>query len=135
MRKPTLTLALIALLLVALLIATFLLSGQWGKAASKTKFNPVAQYLSGAEIQGEPSQTSNIKRALRDMLTLSEKELRQQRYADYEGHEGRWTAEDVVHRHIVPLRGSDDLGPNFYHDVKEPSAQAAVQQLLKSNER
>src|ERR1700685_3549626 len=55
--------------------------------------NSVAAYLGNAERQSETDdQRREIQKALENMLQMTPSQLKSQRYADYEGKQGSWSA-------------------------------------------
>lgn len=99
---------------------------------STNKQNSVTLYLSSAEIQCEgDEQKANIVHALKDVLHLSEDQLRKQRYKDYEGNEQQWDLPTLVKKHFVTDANHKSLGDNFYHEIKEKHAQLEVKKILK----
>ncbi len=98
----------------------------------KSSENPVFDYFSKAEIQYEgKEQEDNIVQALKDILTLSESELREKRYSDYSGKPGQWDLQTLVLKHFVPDKPEKTLGKNFYRDVKAEEVQVEVKKLLE----
>ena len=97
----------------------------------KPVINPVAEYFEGAELQYEgEDQKENIVTSLNDILSLSEEELQQRRYKDYEGKENQWDLPTLIYRHFVPAWPGVTLGDDFFHDVKLEEAQKQVEQIL-----
>ena len=97
----------------------------------KSSENPVLNYFSKAEIQYEDkAQEDNIIQALKDILTLSESELKERRYCDYTGKPGQWDLQTLILRHFVPDNTEKTLGKNFYRDVKTDEVQVEVKKLL-----
>lgn len=94
--------------------------------------NPVALYLHNAEIQCEnDEQKTNIIHALKDILALSEVELQQQRYKNYQGNEQQWDLPTLLHKHFVTDSKNKDLGKNLFHDIKKREARKEVIKILK----
>ena len=115
--------------MVFLLLLTVLGSGL---AEGKTRRNPVANYLRGAELQCETDeQRANIVTALNDALTLPGDTLAVRRYKNYQGQEGQWDLPTLIYRHFVPDHSGAVLGDHFYRDVKAREAQAVIRQILQ----
>ena len=93
--------------------------------------NPIAAYLSGAEIQAESAQAGNLCRALQDLATFPPAELRRSRYADYQGRPASWDLPTVLRRHFVPDTSSKHLpeGEEFWRHVDASSVRSAARQL------
>ena len=103
-----------------------------GLAEGKTRRNPVANYLRGAELQCETDeQRANIVTALNDALTLPRESLAARRYKNYQGQEGQWDLPTLISRHFVPDHAGAILGDHFYRDVKAREAQAVIRQILQ----
>jgi hypothetical protein len=101
-------------------------------AEGKTKRNPVADYLRGAELQCETDeQKANIATALNDALTLPGDTLAARRYKNYQGQEGQWDLPTLIYRHFVPDHTGAVLGDHFYRDVKARVAQEVIRQILE----
>ena len=112
-----------------LLLITVLESGL---AEGKTRRNPVANYLRGAELQCETDeQRANIVTALNDALTLPGDSLAARRYKDYQGQEGQWDMPTLIYRHFVPDHLGAMLGKHFYRDVKAREAQEIIRQIVQ----
>ena len=107
-----------------------------GLAEGKTRRNPVANYLRGAELQCETDeQRANIVTALNDALTLPGDTLAVRRYKNYQGQEGQWDLPTLIYRHFVPDHPGAILGKRFYRDVKAKEAQEVVRQILERIKR
>jgi len=103
-----------------------------GLAEGKTRRNPVANYLRGAELQCETDeQRANIVTALNDALTLPGDSLAARRYKDYQGQEGQWDMPTLIYRHFVPDHLGAMLGKHFYRDVKAKETQEIIRQILQ----
>ena len=103
-----------------------------GFAEGKTRRNPVANYLRGAELQCETDeQRANIVTALNDALTLPGDSLAARRYKDYQGQEGQWDMPTLIYRHFVPDHLGAMLGKHFYRDVKAKETQEIIRQILQ----
>jgi len=103
-----------------------------GLAEGKTRRNPVANYLRGAELQCETDeQRANIATALNDALTLPGDTLAARRYKNYQGQEGQWDLPTLIYRHFVPDHAGAVLGDHFYRDVKAKEAQEVIRQILQ----
>jgi hypothetical protein len=103
-----------------------------GVAEGRTKRNPVANYLRGAELQCEnDEQRANIATALNDALTLSGDSLATKRYKNYQGQEDQWDLPTLIYRHFVPDHLGATLGKRFYRDVKAKEAQEVIKQMLQ----
>jgi hypothetical protein len=95
--------------------------------------NTVVQFLDGADRQAETdNQQTEIQRALEDMLSKTPGELRQQRYADYQGHKNSWDLVTLLEKYFVAnkLRVLDR--DRFYEDVSKPEAKSVVRKQLES---
>jgi hypothetical protein len=83
-------------------------SGQESPAAAT-----FAKFLQGADIQAEnQAQRDEVTRALKDMATESPATLRERRYADYQGKQGKWTLLQLLKHHFVPRENvylTDDI--------------------------
>jgi hypothetical protein len=102
-----------------------------GLAEGKTRRNPVANYLRGAELQCETDeQRANIVTALNDALTLPRESLAARRYKNYQGQEGQWDLPTLISRHFVPDHAGAILGDHFYRDVKAKEAHEVIRQIL-----
>ena len=120
---------ILARAMVVLLLLTVLGSGL---AEGKTRRNPVANYLRGAELQCETDeQRANIVAALNDALTLPGDSLAARRYKDYQGQEGQWDMPTLIYRHFVPDHLGAMLGKHFYRDVKAREAQEIIRQIVQ----
>lgn len=99
--------------------------------------NAVAAYLHNAELQFEtPSQGAEIKKALRDMLTLTPKELQGRRYANYRLEPNVWDIITLLHKYFVPEENSRDIrAKTFYKDFAKPEARLEIQQQLEKIEK
>lgn len=98
----------------------------------KSSENPVLDYFSKAEIQYEgKEQEDNIIQALKDILTLSESELKEKRYKDYSGKPGQWDLQTLILKHFLPDSPEKTLGKHFYRDVKAEEVQVEVKKLLE----
>ncbi len=116
---------------ILLLLLLFTALGT-GIAEGKTKRNPVANYLRGAELQCETDeQRANIATALNDALTLPGDTLAARRYKNYQGQEGQWDLPTLIHRHFVPDHAGAILGDHFYRDVKAREAQEIIRRILE----
>lgn len=103
-----------------------------GLAEGKTRRNPVANYLRGAELQCETDeQRANIVTALNDALTLPGDSLAARRYKNYQGQESQWDLPTLLYRHFVPDHAGAVLGDHFYRDVKAKEAQKVIQQIIQ----
>jgi hypothetical protein len=103
-----------------------------GLAAGRAQRNPVAHYLSGAELQCEgDAQRENIVSALNDALTMPGASLAAKRYKDYQGQEGQWDLPTLLYRHFVPKQPGATLGNHFYRDVKAKAAQEVIQEVIR----
>ena len=103
-----------------------------GLAEGKTRRNPIANYLRGAELQCETDeQRANIVTALNDALTLPGDTLAVRRYKNYQGQEGQWDLPTLIYRHFVPDHAGAILGDHFYRDVKAREAQEVIRQILQ----
>jgi hypothetical protein len=103
-----------------------------GLAEGKTRRNPIANYLRGAELQCETDeQRANIVTALNDALTLPGDTLAVRRYKNYQGQEGQWDLPTLIYRHFVPDHAGAVLGDHFYRDVKAREAQEVIRQILQ----
>jgi len=96
------------------------------------KSNCVAEYLSGAERQYEtPDQGEEVRRALKDMLSIKSSLLLKKRYSDYQMKRNRWTAIDVLHRYFVPTNAKRSLNSKcFLLSVKTPTSRQAIRKQL-----
>jgi hypothetical protein len=93
--------------------------------------NSVAAFLTNAERQSETDeQRREIQRALRDMLDEPVAELRQKRYADYEGQPNKWSINELLQHYFVPNPPAVLDGQRFFQDVRAPAARAAIQHQL-----
>ena len=103
-----------------------------GLAEGKTRRNPVANYLRGAELQCETDeQRANIATALNDALALPGDSLAVRRYKNYQGQEGQWDLPTLLYRHFVPDHAGAVLGDHFYRDVKAKEAQKVIKQIIQ----
>jgi hypothetical protein len=129
MRNPSMN-RIRARAIFLLLLITVLESGL---AEGKTRRNPVANYLRGAELQCETDeQRANIVTALNDALTLPGDSLAARRYKNYQGQEGQWDLPTLIYRHFVPDHLWATLGTtHFYRDVKSREAQEVIRQILQ----
>lgn len=119
-------------LLIAVLCVLTLSCGRPPAAPEPTPPNVVAAYLDGAEMQAETdAQRREILRALTDMLDKPAAELRQQRYADYQGNASAWPVTKTLTAHFVP-RTPQALDPErFYQDVGKPEARAVIRRTIE----
>jgi len=95
--------------------------------------NTVVQFLDGADRQAESGeQQREIQQALEDMLNKTPAELKQQRYADYQGHKNSWDVITLLHKYFVAnkLRTLDP--DRFYEDVSKPEAKIVVRKQLET---
>ncbi len=95
--------------------------------------NTVVQFLDGADRQAEnDDQQREVQRALEDMISKPPGELRQQRYADYQGHKNSWDLITLLEKYFVAnkLRVLDP--DRFYEDVSKPEAKSVVRKQLES---
>ncbi len=94
--------------------------------------NAVADFFSHADRQYENAdQQKEIIRALNDMLTKSPKELRGQRYSDYQGVKGVWSLTELINAYFVPSQPvASWTEDSFYGDVAKPEAQDAIHKQL-----
>ena len=118
-----------ALILVSLLLFIFQLS------SCKDSDNQVLNYFNNAEIQYEGEiQRENLITAMKDILNLSEEQLKLKKYKDYSGNENQWDLPTLINKHFVPDREDKTLGKNFYHDIKAKEVQEKIRQILKQIE-
>lgn len=95
--------------------------------------NTVVRFLDGADRQAEnDDQQREIQRALQDMLSKTPEELRQQRYADYQGHKNSWDVITLLHKYFVANKLKTLDPDRFYEDVSKPEAKSAVRRQLDS---
>jgi hypothetical protein len=119
-----------SLLLLAALILGYL-GGHAVSAPAVAASNSVAAFFSHAERQAETDdQRREIQRALRDMLGKTPAELRQLRYADYEGKPQAWSVTELLQRYFVPRPPMKLSEERFYKDVTAPNARAAIRRQL-----
>ena len=101
-------------------------------AQGRSGRNPVADYLTGAELQYDgDAQRQNIINALTDALTLRGDALRARRYRDYQNRDGQWDLPTLLSRHFVPAGPGSTLGDRFYSDVTAKQAQQAIRAILR----
>lgn len=99
--------------------------------ASSQDQNSVAAFLANAERQSETDeQRREIQRALRDMVNKSPTELRQMRYADYQGRPGAWSVTQLLQRYYAPDPPMTLDENRFYQDVAAPAARAVILRQL-----
>jgi hypothetical protein len=110
-------------------------SGAQNPSAPST--NAVAEYFAHVDRQYESSdQQAEIIRALHDMLEKPVSELRNQRYADYEGKKDSWPLTTLLKRYFVPNQAMPDwTEETFYRDIKEPAAQDEIRKQLAAIEK
>jgi hypothetical protein len=99
--------------------------------------NLVAEYFAHVDRQYESEdQQAEIIRAMHDMLEKPVSELRDQRYADYEGKKNSWPLTTLLKRYFVPNQPMPDwTEESFYRDVKEPAAQDEIRKQLAGIEK
>jgi hypothetical protein len=99
--------------------------------------NLVAEYFAHVDRQYESSdQQAEIVRALHDMLERPVSELRNLRYADYQGKKNSWSLTTLLKSYFVPNQPIPDwTEQSFYRDVKEPSAQNEIRKQLADIEK
>lgn len=122
----------------ALLIAVGFITHETATFASASpyKANAVVQYLDGAELQAETdAQRREIARALQDMLKKPAAQLRAQRYAGDSGKPGELSITDLLRAHFVPTRPASLDANQFYREVRQPEARAAIRKQLESVKR
>jgi serine protease inhibitor len=111
-----------------LVFALFLFAG--GLAFAHDSSNSVVQYLQGAELQAETdAQRMEIRRALQDMQHPERNQgtwLRLQRYADYQGKPGQWSAVRLLENYFVPSRPLSLDENTFYQDLRSAEAQIII---------
>ena len=122
--RPTPTYWVKSLVLLALLLAAF---GSVGASAKSFKHNAVVAFLAHAELQAETnSQRQEISKALGDLLHKSPSDLRDSRYADYEGHAGAWSITELLRHYFVPNPPMKLEDKDFFADVSAPAARASI---------
>jgi hypothetical protein len=93
--------------------------------------NPVADYMREAELQAETvAQKDNVKKALEDMVMLSLKSLKRQRYQDYQGNAGKWDLKTLIDRHFVPATRCSNFHEEFWSHINSPEVRRIVQDML-----
>ena len=118
-----------ALLLTTLLISIFQMS------SCKDSDNQVLNYFNNTEIQYEGDiQRENLITAMKDILNLSEEQLKLKKYKDYSGEDNQWDLKTLIYKHFVPDNQSKTLGDDFYHDIKAKEVQEKIRQILKQIE-
>lgn len=100
-------------------------------ASCKQQDNAVARFLEHSELQYEGDvQKETIKEALKDILAMDEKYLREKRYRDYTGKENQWDLQTLIYRHFVPSDQSYTLGDHFYSDVRAFAVKMKINRIL-----
>lgn len=95
--------------------------------------NEVILYLRGAERQAETEeQRHEILRALEDMRTLSELELKQKRYANYTMVPGQWTLATLLRSYFVPRTAHAIDEEKLYRDARDPAARQLVADHIRA---
>jgi hypothetical protein len=93
--------------------------------------NQTAKYFRGVEVQYENSNSKRIIiRALNDILTLSEQELKAKRYPDYAGREENWDLPKLIYSYFVPDDSQKIMGKNLYKDLKTDEVQRILEDIL-----
>lgn len=100
-------------------------------ASATEKFNCVADFLNGAEMQLETrEQRLELQKALQEMLTVKPELLLKKRYKDYTMQPNRWNALNVLERYFVPNK-RNHLEPNcFLSSISSASAHKAIERQL-----
>lgn len=94
--------------------------------------NPIVRCLSHAELQAETAeQTQRLAAALDEMARLPITELKQRRYADYQGAPGQWDLPTLLGRHFVP-EGPCDYRTQFWQSLADPEARALARRMAPS---
>lgn len=94
--------------------------------------NRVVQYFTGAERQVETDgQKEEIRHVLRDLLSLPAAQVKDRRYADYEGKAGAWTAPQLLEKYYVPAKPMGLDNARFYQDIETPRARTLFKRLLE----
>ena len=113
--------SLVAFLLFALLAA-----------CSGKQENQVVLFLTGAERQVETdAQKEEIRHVFRDLLSLPPSQVKDRRYADYQGQPGTWTAPQLIEKYYVPVKPMRLDNDQFYRDIGTPEARVLIGNLLK----
>ena len=117
--------------MVRLSLAAFLLFALLAACTGKQE-NHVVVFLTGAERQVETdAQKEEIRHAFRDLLSLPPSQVKDRRYADYQGQPGSWTAPQLIEKYYVPAKPMGLDNDRFYRDVAAPEARAVIEKLLK----
>ena len=91
--------------------------------------NTVVAILQDVEINYEtPLQLKQICTALDDMATLSTNDIKNKRYADFNGNQGKWTLLQVLYAYFLPAQKVNLQ--NLYEDVEKPLSREIVRQTL-----
>lgn len=109
-----------------------------GDAASngKTGDNRTAAFFGGIEIQYETEeQREVIIKALKDMLTLNEEELRKETYPDYFRNGQTIKLGQVIHNYFVPDDSKKALGEYFYQELQTEAVRELLWKLLDELQR
>ena len=98
--------------------------------------NRVVNFLNGAELQIETAdQRDELKRALKDILSLRPEQLRDKRYANYRMEAGVWTLPKILTAYYFsPKPMMIDAG-QFYTDVTSDEAKSVVRKNLQKLEK
>lgn len=105
--------------------ACLLFSGACERRPSEP--NSVALFLQGADFQAESAeQKKEVLRALDDALQKTPTELRQSRYADFDGRPGARDIVQLLSGHFVPPRPAALDPATFYDQVGAREARDAI---------
>lgn len=97
----------------------------------KTIANTTAAFFEGIEIQCETEeQREVIRKALNDMLTLNEAELKKAEYPDYFRKGQKIKLGQVIYSYFVPDDSQKTLGENFYQELKTVEVRKLLEKLL-----
>ena len=116
-----------------LLFVMVTITGVAGGTSLGDRENLITAFFGSAELQIETSaQKHELTQALSDTLNLAPEALKRKRYADYQGHKGKWTLPQILSAYFVPSRPIALEADRFYRDLGTDAAKAAVKKQLKA---
>ena len=93
--------------------------------------NIVMSFLEDAELQIETQdQIEELKKALQDILLLSPKQLRKQRYLNYQLDERAWKLPKIISAYFCSPKPYFINSEQFYSDITADVTRSTVQKIL-----